>query len=221
MEILQEYAQQQPQGKSRKIIMRFLVSPVEIIGTDKVEAIKIVKNELYTTERGDLRPRPTEQFETIPVGLVFRSVGYRGVPLPDVPFYDKWGTIPNEKGRILTDLKGEQVIGEYVVGWIKRGPSGMIGTNKPDSVETVEMLLEDRQADKLFTPSDTDPAAIETLLQARNIEYVTYDDWLIIDALEQQRGAAVDRPRLKFCRVQDMLDALREAQTERMSHAGD
>ncbi len=132
VEILKNYAAQPSQGKSRKIVMRFLVSPVEIIGTDKVEAIKIVKNELYENDRGVLRPRPTDQYETIPVGLVFRSVGYHGTPLPDVPFYEKWGTIPNEKGRVQTTLDGEQVPGLYAVGWIKRGPSGIIGTNKPE-----------------------------------------------------------------------------------------
>ena len=144
---LTDYAQRQPEGKSKRIHVRFLTSPVEIIGDDRVEAIKVVKNELHLSEKGVMRPRATDQFETIPAGLVFRSVGYRGVPLPDVPFFDDWGTIPNEKGRVLTEHDtGEPVVGHYTVGWIKRGPSGIIGTNKPDSVETVKMLLEDMAA---------------------------------------------------------------------------
>lgn len=223
VEILNEYAQRPPQHKKRRIIMRFLVSPVELIGTERVEAIKIVKNELYLTEGGSLRPRPTEQYETIPVGMVFRSVGYRGVPLPDVPFYDRWGTIPNDKGRILTRQDGgEPVIGSYVVGWIKRGPSGIIGTNKPDSVETVNMLLEDLQAGRVLTPAAPERDAIINLLTERGVRYVTFSDWLTLDRLELTRGAAVDRPRLKFSRVADMLDALDEARSQKRANpAGD
>ena len=102
VEILKSYAEQGSTGKVRKIIMRFLVSPVEIIGDDRVEAIKIVKNELYPNDKGSLRPRPTGEYETIPVGLVFRSVGYQGIALPGVPFDEKSATIPNAKGRVLT-----------------------------------------------------------------------------------------------------------------------
>jgi ferredoxin--NADP+ reductase len=209
VEILQSYAAKGSTGKPRKIIMRFLVSPTEIIGDGKVEAIKIAKNELVKSDDGTLRPRPTGETETIPVGLVFRSVGYHGVPLPNVPFYEKWGTIPNDKGRVMSDMKSnQQVIGDYVVGWIKRGPSGIIGTNKPDSIETVEMLLEDVGANKMFTPADTRREAIEDLLAARHVHYVTYADWQQLDAIEVKRGEELGRPRLKFSRVQDMLDAL-------------
>lgn len=222
VEILKGYSQQTPQGKSRRIIMRFLASPVEIIGKDRVEAIKIVKNELYQTEKGEIRPRETDQYETIPVGLVFRSVGYRGVPLPGIPFYEKWGTIPNEKGRVMTAIKdGQQVIGNYVVGWIKRGPSGVIGTNKPDSVETVDMLLEDMTNGKLLAPTDPRRESIEDLLNEREIEYVTFDDWLKLDELEQERGAAINRPRVKFSQVDEMLEAVGKVATSLPDPAGD
>jgi ferredoxin/flavodoxin---NADP+ reductase len=215
VEILQGYSQQPPQGKARRIIMRFLASPVEIIGTDRVEAIKIVKNELYQTDKGELRPRETGAFETIPVGLVFRSVGYRGVALPGVPFYEKWGTIPNDKGRVTTDIKdGQQVIGNYVVGWIKRGPSGVIGTNKPDSVETVEMLLEDLNSGKLLNLAQPSREAFEKLLRERQTDFVTFEDWLELDQLELARGKAVNRPRVKFSRVDEMLNALTAADRE-------
>jgi len=215
VEILRGYSEQAPEGKSRKIIMRFLTSPVELIGTNRVEAIKIVKNELYQTDKGELRPRETDQTEVIPVGLVFRSVGYRGVALPGVPFYDKWGTIPNDKGRVTTDIKdGQQVIGNYVVGWIKRGPSGVIGTNKPDSVETVNMLLEDLTNGNLLNPTTPRREAFETLLRKRQPDIVTFDDWLELDKLEQARGQAVNRPRVKFSRVDEMLAALEKSPSE-------
>ena len=209
VELLAEYSSRSPEGRPKQIVFRFLESPTELIGTDHVEAITLVKNELYLNEKGVLRPRPTDQTETLDVGLVFRSIGYVGVPLPDVPFYERWGTIPNEKGRVMTAHEGgEQVIGDYAVGWIKRGASGIIGTNKPDSGETVESLVEDAKAGKCHTPTKTDPAAVQALLKERGVRYVTFADWLIIDELEQDRGEAIGRPRLKFSRIEDMLDAL-------------
>jgi len=220
VEILQEYAGREPDGKSRKIVMRFLVSPTEIIGDDKVEAIKIVKNELYINERGTLRPRATEEFETIPVDMVFRSVGYRGVALPDVPFYDRWGTIPNEKGRVLTEHEGsEQVIGDYVVGWIKRGPSGIIGTNKPDAIESVNMLLEDLEAGKILSPSDTSDEAVLELVKSHQPLYVTFADWERLDEMERERGEELGRERVKFTVIDDMLVALGKMET--LEQSGD
>jgi len=211
VEILKDYAATPPQGKARQIILRFLVSPVEIIGSGHVEAVEVVKNELVKADDGSLRPRPTEECETIPVGLVFRSVGYSGVALPGVPFYEKWGVIPNEKGRVLTEMKGGQpVTGDYVVGWIKRGPSGIIGTNKPDSVETVEMLLEDLREGRLMNPATPGREAVENLLDERKPDYVTYADWLLLDEIERARGLELGRPRLKFCSVEDMLAAIKE-----------
>lgn len=211
VEIMREYSARSPKGKSRRIIMRFLTSPVELIGTDRVEAIKIVKNELYADERGELRARPTDEYETIPVGLVFRSVGYRGVRMPDVPFYEKWGIIPNDKGRVLTDLKGERVIGNYVAGWIKRGPSGIIGTNRPDSVETIEALLEDMRAGLIYQPAEPRAESLRQMLIARGVRFVTFGDWQLLDTLEQQRGQALSRPRVKFSTVEEMLEALEQA----------
>jgi ferredoxin--NADP+ reductase len=215
VETLRKYAEREPEGKPRRIIFRFLTSPEEIIGVDQVEAVRIVKNELYRDERGSVRPRATEHTATIPAGLVFRSVGYRGVALPDVPFNESWGTIPNVKGRVFTQQKdGERVVGDYVVGWIKRGPSGIIGTNKPDSIETVEMLLEDAAAGNILQPENPAREAVEALLKERGVRAVTYAEWLIIDQLEQERGAALGRPRLKFCSVEDMLKALDEWESQ-------
>ncbi len=212
VQVLAVYARQPAGKKPRQLILRFLVSPVEILGTDHVEAIRVVHNELYAAEDGTLRPRATGQYEEIPVGLVFRSVGYHGVPLPGVPFYDRWGVIPNDRGRVLTEHgTGSLVIGEYAVGWIKRGPTGVIGTNRPDAIETVELLLEDLRAGRLLSPPEPSREAMERLLAERGIRYVTYEDWLVIDELEQQAGQALGRPRLKFCSVEEMLEALAEA----------
>lgn len=211
LQILEQYVVRKPAGRPKQIIMRFLTSPVEIIGTERVEAVKIVQNELYRDERGNLRPRATDQTEIIPAGLVFRSVGYHGVALPDVPFYEKWGIIPNERGRVLVEFGAQTLLpGNYAVGWIKRGPSGIIGTNKPDSVETINMLLEDLGNNALLNPATPTRESVENLLAARGVNYVTYADWQVLDAIEQAYGAQTGRPRLKFTRVDDMLRALND-----------
>ena len=210
VEILQEFAQAKPDGKSRKLIIRFLVSPVELIGDGqgRVKAMRLVKNELYATEAGTLRPRATNQFEELPVDLVFRSVGYRGVPLPGVPFHEKWGVILNEKGRVLDPETQKPVVGEYTAGWIKRGPSGVIGANKPDAVETVTCMLEDLDNGSILNPSQPEAAAIEKLIRQRQPNYFSYQDWLRLDEIEVARGQQTGRPRVKFTRIEEMLAAL-------------
>lgn len=211
VEILTEYSTRTPDpSKPKRIYMRFLVSPVEINGQEHIESVKIVKNELYKSDKGDLRPRATEQTEVIPAGLVFRSVGYMGVPLPGVPFRHDWGTIPNEKGRIYVMETKAVVKGEYVVGWIKRGPSGIIGTNKPDSQETVQMMLEDVAKGEVMSPSTPARAALESLLNERHIQFVTYEDWLLLDQIEQEKGKAAGRSRMKFTTIDAMLAAIAE-----------
>jgi ferredoxin--NADP+ reductase len=206
---LQAYVERGITGKKRRIVMRFLVSPTEILGDRRVEAIRIVKNELYLDGRGSLRPRATDQYETLPVDMVFRSVGYRGVALPDVPFYDAWGTIPNERGRVLTEQgSGEFLIGNYVVGWIKRGPTGIIGTNKPDAVESANLFLEDLAQGQVLDPVDSRDCAIFDLVESRAPSFVTFDDWERLDAIETQRGADCGRSRVKFTSVEEMLLAL-------------
>ena len=141
-------------------------------------------------------------------------MGYRGVKLTDVHYYEKWGIIPNAAGRVLTDhVDGQLVYGNYVVGWIKRGPSGVIGTNKPDAVETVECLLEDMRNGDVLTPDVPDPDAIPALLKKRGVRFVSYEDWRTLDRLEIERGVAIGRPRLKFSSVTEMLAALEETRT--------
>ena len=209
VKILQAYVDRGLTGKSRRIIMRFLASPSEIIGERVVEALKIVKNELYLDENGNLRPRATDQFEVFPVDMVFRSVGYRGVPLRDVPFYDRWGTIPNDRGRVLTRHEGkDRLAGNYVVGWIKRGPSGIIGTNKPDAIETAKCFLEDLAAGEVLQPRDTRDECILEMARARKPTFISFDEWKILDAIELRRGADSGRSRVKFTTVEEMLEAL-------------
>ncbi|MBI4791079.1 MAG: FAD-dependent oxidoreductase [Chloroflexi bacterium] len=207
VEILQSYAQCQPTGKSRKLFVRFLVSPVELIGNPSGHVVKmrLVRNVLYKTEAGTLSPKPTDQFEELPVGLMFRSVGYRGVALPGVPFNERWGVIMNEQGRVLDSETGERVVGEYATGWIKRGPSGVIGTNKPDSVETVNMMLEDAAKGAVLQP---DSANIENLVRERQPHCCSFGEWLKLDQIEVANGKALGRPRVKFTSVEEMLKAL-------------
>ena len=207
VEIIQQMAQNEPTGQPHKLTIRFLVSPVEIFGNEAGEVVgmKLVKNELYKTESGTLRPKATDQFEEMPIDLVFRSVGYRGVPVPGVPFNDRWGVIMNQEGRIVDAETEEQVIGEYTAGWIKRGPSGVIGTNKPDAVETVVHMLEDLQADKVLHPAHPKADAAEAFIAEKQPRFVTYDDWLKIDEIEVAKGQEQGRPRVKFTDVEEML----------------
>ncbi len=209
-EILREYAARKPGGKSKKLIIRFLVSPVELCGNEagEVAALRLVRNRLEATAAGTLQAKPTDQFETLPVGLVFRSVGYRGVPLPGVPFHESWGVILNEQGRVLDPDTKQPVVGEYAAGWIKRGPTGVIGTNKPDAAQTVACMMEDLAAGRILKPEEPDAAAAERLIRGRQPRCVSYEDWLKLNELEVSRGRAAGRPRVKFTRVEDMLAAL-------------
>jgi ferredoxin--NADP+ reductase len=210
VEILQGYALRKPEGKGKKLHIRFLVSPVELSGDaqGRVAKIRLVKNVLVASETGTLNAKATDQFEELPVGLVFRSVGYRGVPLPEVPFNEKWGVILNEKGRVLESESRQPLVGTYTAGWIKRGPSGVIGTNKPDSVETANAMLEDLAQGKTLQPTHAAAAEAEAFIRARQPQFVTYADWKKLDALELQNGQAAGRPRLKFTSVPAMLAAL-------------
>jgi ferredoxin--NADP+ reductase len=208
VEILRDYSAKPPVGSDRRIVLRFLVSPVEIIGDGKVEAIRIVRNELHPEADGSLRPRPTEETEEIPCGLVFRSIGYRGVPLPGLPFDERRGVIPNEGGSVLAD--GQPLPGVYVVGWIKRGPTGIIGTNKKDAQESVDMVFDDLDAGRLPEPEDPDRDALEELLQERAPDHVTYAGWEAIDRRERDAGEPHGRPRVKLCSFEELLEAARE-----------
>ncbi len=208
--VLRELAERPLKGHERRIVMRFLGSPSEIRGTRRVEEVEVVRNRLYRSDDGSLRPRATDERFSLPAGLVFRAIGYMGVPLPGLPFDDRRAVIPNDHGRVTDSATGAPLPGEYVVGWIKRGPTGIIGTNKPDAQETVERLLEDLAAGRL-DKADVPPREVaECMLGERRQDYVTYADWLRIDELEQERGQALGAPRAKFSRIDEMLRALEE-----------
>ncbi len=211
METLREFAQRPPAGKSRRVHFRFLVSPVEIIdnGSGAVGAVKIERNELRPTESGYLNAHGTGETFILPAGMVLRSVGYKGVALADVPYDARSGVIPNQQGRVLNPETGQPIPGEYVVGWAKRGPSGIIGTNKPDAAETVERMLED--VGSLTPAEDGASADIEELLRARGLTFVTIEGWRVLDSLEIAQGEQTGRPRVKFITIEEMLEALDNA----------
>jgi ferredoxin--NADP+ reductase len=210
IEIIQEIAARAPAGKPRKLNVRFLVSPVELFGdaAGHIVRMKTVCNVLVKSESGALAAKATDKFEEMPMGLVFRSVGYRGVPLPDVPFNDRAGTLLNQKGRVIDPTNQLPLTGLYTAGWIKRGPSGVIGTNKPDSVETANCMLEDAAAGKTLEPAHADAASAEKLIRERQPQFFSFADWQKLDKIETERGAAQGRPRVKFTCVEEMLRAL-------------
>ena len=193
--VLQAFAAREPQGKPRRVVFRFLHSPVAILGEERVEGIELVRNELDANARAV----PTAEHETLACGLVFRSVGYHGVELPGVRFDAASGTIPNKGGRVEP--------GVYCAGWIKRGPTGVIGTNKKDATETVELLLEDAAAGRLEPKPEAAAAAVDALLAERGLSVVEYAGWTAIDELERAAGEKSGRPRVKLCSWDELLAA--------------
>jgi ferredoxin--NADP+ reductase len=203
VDLLREYSTREPAGKPRRIVLRFLVSPVAILGDERVEAVQVVRNRLEVDESGRIVAVPTgEPPETIECGLVFRSVGYRGLPLGSLPFDERRATLRNERGRVLGD-DGAPLPGVYAAGWIKRGPTGVIGTNKKDATETVEALLEDARAGTL--PRATAAGTLDELLAERGVTPVTYEGWEAIDAAERAAGEPLGRPRVKLTQWEQLL----------------
>ena len=205
VEILREFAARPPASKPRTVRLRFRASPAEILGDRRVEAVELVRNRLEPDGQGSVLAVATDEREVLPCGIVFRSVGYRGTGVPGVPFDDGRGTIPNAEGRVH-DESGTPIPGLYCAGWIKRGPTGVIGTNKKDATETVERLLEDARTGKL--PSRAD-GTIDELLAERAREVVVYGGWEAIDVLERSRGEPRGRPRVKLATWDELLAAAR------------
>jgi ferredoxin/flavodoxin---NADP+ reductase len=196
LDVLRAFAVREPTEKPKRLVLRFFRSPVRLLGAERVEAVELVRNTLDE----NLRAVPTDEHETLPAGIVFRSVGYRGVELPGVPFDSSTGTVPNDRGRV-----GPRV---YVAGWIKRGPSGVIGTNKKDATETVELLLADlRDAPRQARA----PEEIERLLLGRGVRLVLYPGWTAIDEHERGAGEKLGRPRVKLCSWDELLAAAEQA----------
>jgi len=206
LEVLRGYAARTPEGKPKRLVLRFLLSPVELVGGERVDAVRLVRNRLEPDERGALRAVATGEEEVLQAGIVFRSVGYRGVELPEVPFDEGRGTIANERGRVAP--------GVYAAGWIKRGPSGVIGTNKKDATETVDLLLEDlRDAPRKGKTA----ADVDALLDERGVRRVVYAGWSSIDRHEQAAGEKLGRPRVKLCTWDELLEAAGRAAAETVS----
>jgi len=206
LEVMRSYIGGTNPDASRQCIIRFLLSPIAIHAAPDGGAgsMTLMRNRLEPGRGTRLSAVATGITERLACGLVFRSVGYHGVALPEIPFREDWGTVPNQLGRVTRE-DGTAVTGVYVGGWIKRGPTGIIGTNKPDAIETVNCMLEDLASGLVFSPTGLDMA--ETL-QERGICYVTFADWKRLDALETENGRVQGRPRVKFTRVEDMLSAL-------------
>ncbi|NLE78269.1 MAG: FAD-dependent oxidoreductase [Rhodococcus sp.] len=201
------FAKRTPDPSRKRIVLRYLTSPVEFVGDGKVESIRIAKNEMVPDESGRLVARRTEESEELETGLVLRSIGYRGTPVADVPFDDQRGVIPNENGRVIDPSTGEPVPGVYVAGWIKRGPTGVIGTNKYCSAETVTMLVDDFVAGRLQAPDNRD--ALDELIAEQAPDRVDFQGWQRIDKAERAEGKATGRPRLKLISIESMLEAAR------------
>ena len=199
--LLREYAARPLTGKSHRIELRFARSPIEILGEGEDGRVTGVRVSVNRVEAG--RAVPTGDEEIIPCGLVIRAVGYRGRRLPGVPFDERRGLIRNDGGRVCEE-GGSPCTGEYAVGWIKRGPSGVIGTNKKCAAETVAGLLEDLGRGRLDEPSAPDGEAIEAWLRGRVPGLVTWHGWQAIDAHERALGAPQGRPRVKLVRIAEM-----------------
>ena len=201
VEVMRGWAERTPTGARRRIHLRFYTRPVELSGQGRVESVRLERTAL--DESG--RTVGTGEFSDLPAEMVVRSVGYRGTPLPGLPFDERGGVIPNDEGRVLRD-DGPSV-GEYVAGWIKRGPTGVIGTNKTDAARTVASLLEDLE--KLRPCDEPDPDAITKTLTDRGVDVVTLERWNAIDAAEVARGAAAGRTRVKLTGREALLAASR------------
>ena len=212
VEYLAEVAKRGDSEGKTKVHLRLLVSPTELIGKDgRVAAVKIERNKLQKSGDGSLRPEGSGEFEEIPVGIIFRSVGYFGIPTPGVAFDEKKGRISNKEGRVTDPKTGEHLEGEYVVGWAKRGPSGLVGTNRACSVDTVGKILEDLKEGRVPAPGKGSEEEALALIASKQPKYVSFSDWQVLDRLELENGKAAGKDRLKFTRIEEMLAALEAA----------
>jgi ferredoxin--NADP+ reductase len=200
--MLREWAQRPLRGNARRIHIRFLQRPVRILGENRVEGLLLERNEPVA----DGRVRGTGKLETLELGMIFRSVGYQALPLSDVPFDEARSNIPHRQGRVL-DEDGQLAEGEYVTGWAKRGPTGVIGSNKSDSAETVSNLLADLAARASGTARD--PREILTLMEDRGVNYTNWANWLRLDDHEVELGRTQGRPRVKIPALHSMLEISR------------
>ena len=203
LEVLREYAQRRSTPGNKRIVFRFFTSPEEVVGDDSAHGLRVTPTKLGAEGAAI----PAGDSELIETSLILRSTGYLGSRIPGVPFDAVSGTVPNDVGRVL-DGNGRPVPGVYVTGWIKRGPRGVIGTNRTCAEQTVAALWEDFDAGVLASEI-TDRAALEGLLVSRDVTPLSWEDWTVIDAAERERGVSSARPRVKFVDVADMLTEVR------------
>lgn len=207
--LLGGFAERGATGAPRRIHLRFLVSPVEVTGEGgRVSGVRLERNRLEAGKWG-LSARGTGATEELPAGLVVRAIGYRSLPLPDLPFDERSATIPNARGRVVDPATGTPKPGLYVAGWVKRGPTGLIGSNKPCGAETAAAMLEDLPG--LAPATEPDPGAVDRLLAGRGVRVVSFADWQRLDRVETERGAPNGRPRVKLGTIAEMLAALDES----------
>ncbi|MFT5080536.1 MAG: ferredoxin--NADP+ reductase [Planctomycetota bacterium] len=205
-------ASEQEPADGRRLDCRFLVSPVELTGVDgALTGVRLQRNLIYATDDGTPRPKGSDVYVDEEVQMIFKAIGYRGTPIPGVPFHEDWGIIPNDEGRVTNE--GETVAHQYVVGWAKRGPEGLIGTNNPDSKATVANMVEDLAGAVVEPLSEAEAGGICKLLKSRDVRFVTFADWQKLDGLELQRGEASGQVRTKFTQLEDVLRALDKLDT--------
>lgn len=208
VKFLQEHASAAGTGKQKQLRCRFLVGPTELRGADgKLQGIRVQHMVLVAAADGTPRPQARDSFEDLPAELVFKAIGYRGVPVPGVPFEPKQGIVPNRDGRVLDKVGGAPLAGYYASGWCKRGPTGLIGTNSLDAKATVEAMKADRSAGIQLAGERGD---IAPLLQERRIDAATWLDWQRLDAWEQAEGKLRSKLRHKLSSIDAMMRTVRE-----------
>jgi NADPH-dependent glutamate synthase beta subunit-like oxidoreductase len=201
--VLRGWADHAPTPGRGRLRLKFFRRPVRLLGDDRVTGVEVER----TAVDGDGRAMGTGELEVLPADLVVRSVGYRGIPLPGLPVDERSGTVPNDSGRVLRD--GRISPGEYVAGWIKRGPTGVVGTNKHDARETVASLLADVAVGDLRPRGPV--GDLVSQLVARGAEPVLLDDWRAIDAAETALGATRGRARTTLHERESLMAAVRAA----------
>jgi len=208
VKFLQERAAHGEGSNGKKLRCRFLVGPTALLGdAGRVSAVRVQHMTLVADTDGTPRPKALDSFEDLPADLVFKAIGYRGIPLPGVPFDDRKGIVPNTDGRVLDKVGGTPLVGHYVAGWCKRGPTGLIGTNSLDAKATVEAMTQDRAAGRLLANGGGDVA--ETLA-ARSVDAVTWEDWQRLDAWELAEGQKRGKLRHKLSAIDEMMKVVRE-----------
>ncbi|MEU7812312.1 FAD-dependent oxidoreductase [Pseudonocardia sp. NPDC049154] len=193
LETFQMLASTPSQGRRRRLHLRFLTSPLEIVGASRVEGVAVERNDVV-----DGRLVGTGERTVLPTGMVVTAVGFRGSPVEGLPFDDGTGTVPHEAGRVISD--GVPLTGVYVAGWLKRGPTGVIGTNRPDGGETAASVLADL-ADRPRTERDD----LLELLATRSVHVTDWAGWLRLEEHEGERGATSGRGRVKVHDLPTML----------------